>query len=504
VIRLVIRRIFIFHSKLPHSYQGRHRSGELLLIPLYADAHVHLIAACGTAMGSLAGMLCHRGYRVTGSDTHVYPPMSDFLRDEGIEILSGYSADHVHPAPDLVIVGNAISRGNPELEAVLDSAIPYAHLPEVLRDMFLPGRQPLVVSGTHGKTTTTALVAHLLRTAGADPSWLVAGLPRDLPRPYHLGDGDWFVLEGDEYDSAYFAKFAKFLFYRPHLLIVNNIEFDHADIFRDLDEIQRAFRQVVNQVPQSGLVLAGGDDPIVTQVTESCLAPVQTFGLGAGNDWRAVSIRQEDGFQSFELIGPEGCAGRMRLGMSGEHNLRNAVGALAATAFAGYDPATLATALESFVGVRRRQELLGTIKGVTLIDDFAHHPTAVAQTLAGLRQAQPDRRLWSVFEPASSTNSRATFEEDYLEAFCHADAVIIGSVPRPERSRDDEPFSPERLARNLRNSGTAAWSLDRPERIVSHLVRETAPGDLVVFMSNAGFGGVQQATLAALTEQSHG
>ena len=349
------------------------------MIALSADAHIHLIAACGTAMGSLAGMLRQRGYRVTGSDAHVYPPMSDFLRDEGIEILAGFAAEHVRPAPDLVIVGNAVSRGNPELEEVLDAGIPYAHLPEVLRDLFLPGKRSLVVSGTHGKTTTTALAAHLLRAAGADPSWLVAGLPRDLPRPYHLGAGDWFVLEGDEYDSAYFAKFAKFLFYRPHLLIVNNVEFDHADIFHALDEIRRAFRQVVNQVPRSGLVLAGGDDPVVAEVVEAAPAPVQTFGLGPDNDWRAIDIRQDAGVQSFELIGPQGSMGRMGLCLSGQHNLRNAVAALAATAFVGCDPSALADSLESFVGVRRRQELLGTVAGVTVIDDFAHHPTACAR-----------------------------------------------------------------------------------------------------------------------------
>jgi UDP-N-acetylmuramate: L-alanyl-gamma-D-glutamyl-meso-diaminopimelate ligase len=454
-------------------------------------------------MGSLAGLLRHRGFRVTGSDTHVYPPMSDFLREEGIDLFSGFDSGHLQPAPDLVVVGNAVSRGNPELEAVLDSGIPYAHLPEVLRDLFLQDRRSLVVTGTHGKTTTTALTAHLLRAAGADPSWLVAGLPRDLPRPYHIGSGDWFVLEGDEYDSACFAKFAKFLFYRPHLLIVNNIEFDHADIYRDLDDIRRVFRQVVNQVPRSGLVLAGGDDPVVAEIVAEAPAPVQTFGLGTSNDWRAADVRQERGTQSFELIGPRGSAGRLRLGLTGRHNLRNALASLAAAAFAGFDPSTLAGALEGFVGVRRRQEHLGTVAEVTLIDDFAHHPTAVSQTLAGLREAYPGRRLWAVFEPASSTNARSILEPDYLDAFCHADATIIASVPRPERSRQDEPFSPRRLAGQLRDRGIEAWHLSDTETITAHLLAHTEAGDIVVFMSNAGFGGVQAKTLAALQERSH-
>lgn len=455
-------------------------------------------------MGSLAGLLRQQGYRVTGSDAHVYPPMSDFLRDEGIELLHGFDAVHVHPAPDLVVVGNAVSRGNVELEAVLDARIPYAHMPEVLRDLFLQGTQPIVVAGTHGKTTTTAMTAHLLRTAGSEPSWLVAGLPRDLPRPYHVGAGPWFVIEGDEYDSAYFAKFAKFLFYRPQVLVVNNIEFDHADIFRDLDEICRAFRQVVNQVPGNGLILAGGDDPVVARVVASAPAPVQTFGLGPANDWRAVNVRHQHGTQSFELVGPAGSAGRLSLQQSGEHNLRNALAALCVAAHAGLDPASLAGALASFVGVRRRQEIIGRTGGVVLIDDFAHHPTAVYETLAGLRQAYPSGHLRAIFEPASSTNARSTFEPAYVRAFSHADEVVMGAVPRPERSRDDEPFSPDRLVDHLKEDGTPALHLAEPDRIVEHLIEQASDGDIIVFMSNAGFGGVQQRTMAALEARSHG
>jgi UDP-N-acetylmuramate: L-alanyl-gamma-D-glutamyl-meso-diaminopimelate ligase len=455
-------------------------------------------------MGSLAGMLRQRGYRVTGSDDHVYPPMSDFLENEGISLFTGFDARHLQPAPDLVIVGNAVSRGNPELEAVLDSGIPYTHFPEVLRDEFLQGKRPLVVSGTHGKTTTTAMTTHLLRSAGLEPSWLVAGLPRDLPRPYHVGKGDWFVVEGDEYDSAYFAKFSKFLFYRPQLLIINNIEFDHADIFRDLDDIRRVFHQVINQVPQSGLILASGDDPVVAEVTEQSPAPVQTFGLGPSNHWRAADIRAEPDAQSFELLGLNGSYGRMRLRMWGEHNLRNALASIAASAFVGVDPASISAGLEKFVGVRRRQELLGTVGDVTLIDDFAHHPTAVEQTLAGLRTAYPEGRLWAVFEPASSTNSRDTFEADYVSAFTHADAVVVGAVPRPERSRGDTPFSAERLILQIRAHGIEAWNFTDTQKIIDHLLANTRAGDLVVFMSNGGFGGVQAKTLAALKDQVRG
>ena len=468
------------------------------MIPLSPGARVHLIAACGTAMGSLAAMLKGRGYRVTGSDRNVYPPLSDFLRDEGIGLFEGYDPAHLDPAPDLVVVGNAVSRGNPELEAALDAGLPYTSLPEILRDLFLAGRRPIVAAGTHGKTTTTAMTAFLLRAGGLDPSWLVAGVPRDLDRPYHLGTDPWFVIEGDEYDSAYFAKTAKFLYYRPHVLLINNIEFDHADIYRDLDEIRRAFGQVVNQVPRAGVVLANGDDPVVAETVSGAPAPVQTFGLGAGNHWRACEVETGEQGQSFDLVRAGVRLCRLRLSLGGEHNLRNALGALAAAAFAGADPGRCGEALSRLAGVRRRQEPLGTIRGVRLIDDFAHHPTAVAQTLAGVRRSFPRGRLWAVFEPASASNARSTFEPRYLEAFAEADAVILGPVPRPERSGGEEAFSPERLAGRLRDRGVDARHLPSAGRIAAHLAEHAAPGDTVLFMSNAGFGGVQGLTREAL------
>ena len=468
------------------------------MIPLSPDAHIHLIAACGTAMGSLAGMLKRRGYRVSGSDRNVYPPLSDFLRSEGIRLFEGFDPAHLEPAPDLVVVGNAVSRGNPELEAVLDAGLPYTSLPEILRDQFLAGHRTIVATGTHGKTTTTAMAAVLLRAGGLDPSWLVAGVPRDLDRPYHLGSDPWFVIEGDEYDSAYFAKTAKFLYYRPHVLIINNIEFDHADIYRDLDEIRRAFVQVVNQVPRAGVILANGDDPVVAEAVARAPAPLQTFGLGPDSRWRACDVATDEQGQSFDLVRGGDLLCRLRLSLGGEHNLRNALGALAAAAFTGVDPGGCGESLSRFAGVRRRQEHLGTIGGVRLIDDFAHHPTAVAQTLAGVRRSFPRGRLWAVFEPASASNARSTFEPRYVEAFAQADAVILGPVPRPERSGREEPFSPDRLAGRLRDRGLDAWHLPSAERISAHLAEHAAPGDTVLFMSNAGFGGVQRLTAEAL------
>jgi UDP-N-acetylmuramate: L-alanyl-gamma-D-glutamyl-meso-diaminopimelate ligase len=464
-------------------------------------AHVHLIAICGTAMGSLAGMLRERGFRVTGSDTHVYPPMSTFLAELGIEVQAGFDAARLDPAPDLVVVGNAVSRGNPEVEAMLDRQLPYASLPEVLRDCFLRGRRPVVVTGTHGKTTTTAMVAHLLAQGGLEPSFLIAGLPRNFPRPFGLGKGEYFAVEGDEYDSAFFAKWAKFFYYLPEILIVNNVEFDHADIYENLAAIERAFRQLINLVPGRGLVLAGSGDPVLARLLPASPAPVQSFGLEAEAHWRASAVEAGPQGQHFTLCGQGEELGRFFLPLNGQYNVRNALAALGVGMRAGLSIEQLHEGLCSFRGVRRRQELLGVAGRIALIDDFAHHPTAVAQTLRGLRQAHPNGALWAVFEPASASNARAVFEVQYLQAFAPADHVIIGKVPRPERARNDEPFSGERLVEGLRGQGKGAWHLPNVDKILAQLGEGVRPGDVVVFMSNGGFGGVQGRFLAALQER---
>ena len=470
------------------------------MIRLPPSSHVHLIAICGTAMGSLAGMLRRAGHRVTGSDDHVYPPMSDFLRSEGIEVQEGFDAARLHPAPDLVVVGNAVSRGNAEAEAVLDGRIPYASLPELIRDLFLREQRSVVITGTHGKTTTTAMAAHLLSASGCDPSFLIAGLPRNSPRPYHLGTGDHFVIEGDEYDSAFFAKHAKFLYYLPELLVINNIEFDHADIYRDLAQVERAFGQVINIVPGNGLVLANGDDPAVGGLLARSVAPVQTFGLSTSCHLRATQIEVDGLGQRFEVWRGEACLGRFELGLSGAYNVCNALAAIGVGLRLGLSTPELVEGLASYAGIRRRQELLGVIGGVTLIDDFAHHPTSVDHTLRGVREAYPAARLWAIFEPASATNARDLFEARYVEVLATADRIVIGSVPRPERCGTDPPFSPVRLAAGLRDSGQDAVHIATPE-LAQHLLGEVADGDVVLFMSNAGFGGTQRQVLASLQER---
>ncbi len=468
------------------------------MFALSPPAHIHLIAICGTAMGSLAGMLRARGYRVTGSDTHVYPPMSTFLAEQGIEVQAGFDATRLEPSPELVVVGNAVSRGNPEVEAVLDRQLRYASLPEVLRDLFLRGKRPVVVTGTHGKTTTTAMVAHLLSQGGLDPSFLVAGLPRNFPRPFGLGKGEYFAVEGDEYDSAFFAKWAKFFYYLPEILVVNNVEFDHADIYENLAAIQKAFRQVINLVPGRGLVLASSGDPVLARLLPQSPAPVQSFGLEPGAYWQASEVVVAAEGQHVTLNCQGERLGGFVLPLSGEYNIRNALAAIAVGHRAGVSAEAMAEGLRSFRGVRRRQEELGVVRGITLIDDFAHHPTAVGQTLRGVREAHRQGALWAVFEPASASNARAIFEDQYLQAFAPADRVVIGKVPRPDRARGDEPFSGERLVAGLRAQGKGAWHLPEVDAILAHLEAQVQPGEVVVFMSNGGFGGVQSRFLAAL------
>lgn len=462
------------------------------------NAHIHLIAICGTAMASLAGMLKEQGYRLTGSDHHVYPPMSTFLETLGIDVQEGFDATRLDPAPNLVIIGNAVSRGNPEVETVLNRKIPYLSLPEVLRDFFIRGKRSIVVTGTHGKTTTTALTAHLLTHAKLKPSFLIAGLPRNFKRSYHLGKGDFFVIEGDEYDSAFFAKTAKFYHYLPEILIINNIEFDHADIYDDLDSIKKAFRQLINLVPQNGLLLAGVDNPVVSDLIPASFAPVQTFGIEHQAYWQAIEIESSPQGYSFTVRRRGEPLGRFDLPLVGTYNIRNALAALGAGIAAGLTIPQLQTGLLSFSGVKRRQEFIGTIRNITLIDDFAHHPTAVEQTLEGLRQIYPDSRLWAVFEPASATNARAIFEERYTHAFARADEVIIGKVPRPERARQDPPFSAERIVQSIRQQGRLAQYLPEVPDIIAYILASVHPGDVVILMSNSGFGRIQQGLLDAL------
>jgi UDP-N-acetylmuramate: L-alanyl-gamma-D-glutamyl-meso-diaminopimelate ligase len=462
-------------------------------------ARIHLIGVCGTAMATLAAMLRHRGHDVTGSDEHVYPPMSDFLAAERITTLEGYKAEHIARSIDLVVVGNAISRGNAELEAVLDNGVRYASLPETIRDQWLWDAQSIVIAGTHGKTTTTSLAGWLLTAAGADPTILIGGIARNFGidgASYRIGKGKAFVIEGDEYDSAYFDKTAKFLKYLPDIAVINNIEFDHADIYANIDEVRLAFTRLVNLVPRSGLVLLGVDSPDAAALKAHARSRVQTFGLSAGADWRAGDIRVRGGTR-FRVHHAGHDLGEFTTGLLGEHNVRNALAAIAVGADLGLGIDALRRGLAEFKGVKRRLEMIGEANGVTVYDDFAHHPTAVDETLRAVRTAAPGQRIWAIFEPRSASSCRRVFQDDFARAFAGADEVVLASVFRSALP-ESERLSEAKLVEDLTRQNVRARHLPSVEAIVDAVAKEARDGDLVVVMSNGGFGGIHQKLVTAL------
>ncbi len=450
-------------------------------------------------MATLAALLKHGGNEVSGSDEHVYPPMSDFLAAEGITVLEGYRPEHVAGALDLVVVGNAISRGNAELEAVLDRHLRYTSLPEAIRDHWLWDAQSIVIAGTHGKTTTTSLTGWLLTAAGADPTVLVGGIARNFGAggaSYRIGNGKAFVIEGDEYDSAYFDKTAKFLKYLPDIAVVNNIEFDHADIYANLDEVRLAFKRLVNLVPSGGLTLLGADSPDAAALAPLARSRVQTFGLSAAAQWRAVDLTSGADTAFTVSHGPRDL-GRFRMAMLGEHNVRNALAAIAVGTDLGLNIDALRAGLASFAGVKRRLEVVGDVRGITVYDDFAHHPTAVDETLKALRRSATARRIWAIFEPRSASSCRRVFQADFARAFTGADEVVLASSFRSSLA-PEERLSEAMLVDDLRASGVAARHLPTVDAIVDAVAKEAREGDVIVVMSNGGFGGIHGKLLSAL------
>ena len=452
-------------------------------------------------MGTLAALLKHRGFDVRGSDQAIYPPMSDFLAAEGIPMLEGYKAEHIDESLAFVVIGNAISRGNPELEVVLDRKIRHVSLPEALREHFLWDARSVVIAGTHGKTTTTSLAGWLLTHGGADPTVFIGGIARNFGNggsSYRVGARKApFVIEGDEYDSAFFDKTAKFLKYLPDIAVVNNIEFDHADIYEDLDAVRLAFQRLVNLVPQRGLTLLGVDSAEAAALTGRARSRVQTFGTAEGADWLAVEIDTKGETTGFRLIREGRDEGRFDVALVGAHNVRNALAAIAVGRECGVAMDTLRDGLRAFRGVKRRLEVVGTRRDVVVYDDFAHHPTAVAETLSALRAAQPSRRIWAIFEPRSASSCRRVFQQDFAKAFDAADEVVIASVFRSTLAAE-ERLSEDQLVADLRQGGTAARHLPDVETIVAQVSAEAKPGDVVVVMSNGGFGGIHGKLLEAL------
>lgn len=454
---------------------------------------VHFTGICGTAMGSLAAGLRDRGVEVTGSDENVYPPMSTFLEGKGIKITTGYRPANIPEGADFVVIGNAMRRGNPEVEAVLNRKLLYYSLPEALKIFFLRGRHNMVVAGTHGKTTTTSMLAWIFESAGRAPSWLIGGIPNNLGQGCRLGDSKYFILEGDEYDTAFFDKRSKFVHYLPELLIVNNIEFDHADIFRDLEDVMTSFRRLLQIVPGEGMVLLNADDPNCRALTENCPAPLLEVGFSpnAGQQIRDLDLGREA--SSFSLFGE-----RFEIPLIGEFNVRNAAMAVSAAHFYGVPAADIRQALKTFTGIRRRQEVRGEAGGVTVVDDFGHHPTAIAQTLAGLRVKYPGAKLWAIFEPRSNTTRRAVFQDVLPKAFAGAAGVILARVARMDQLPEKDRLDPARVVSDLRRGGQEAFYEPDTAAIIARAQTLAAAGDVIVVFSNGGFDNIHARLLEAL------
>ena len=453
-------------------------------------------------MAPLAGMLAESGHRVTGSDAGVYPPASTLLDSLGIRWTNGFNAANLDPAPDIVVLGNALSRGNPEVEAVLDNNIPYRSLPQTLEEFVLPGRDPLVVTGTHGKTTTTSMLSWILHHAGRHPNFLIGGVAENFGRSFGLGGGDEFVLEGDEYDSAFFDKAPKFLHYHPREIIITSLEFDHADIYENLAAIELQFRRLVNLVPSRGRIVAWGESETVRGVLQKAFCPFETYGFTPGVDWLAGDLEIADGETHFRVSRQGTEVARVRMSLAGRHNVLNAVAAIAIAQGRGVSGEAIASAMAEFRGVLRRLEVKGESSGVLVVDDFAHHPTAIRVTIDAARHRWPGRKLWAVFEPRSNTMRRRVFETDLAESLSTADATVLGAVNRANLLSDDERMSPNRVLESVRKAGRRAEGFDSAEEIAEYLAAETRPGDLVLVMSNGSFDGLCGKLLGKLREHA--
>jgi UDP-N-acetylmuramate: L-alanyl-gamma-D-glutamyl-meso-diaminopimelate ligase len=469
--------------------------------------HIHLIGICGTAMASLAGMLQLRGHRITGSDTAAYPPMSDLLASLKIPVFEPYSEKNLEPRPDLVVVGNAISRGNVELEYVLDERIPFCSMASILHDEFLLGREPLVVAGTHGKTTTTSMLAWIYEVASRKiaefaPSFLIGGVAENFGTSFMVRPTRPFVLEGDEYDTAFFDKGPKFLHYFPDALILTHVEFDHADIYTDLAAVKTAFKRLVNLVPRRGRIVAFDGSENVSECVAKAFCPVERYGFAAGSHWRILNLRHEGSVTRWTLERGGVLFAEMTLPMAGEHNALNATAAAALAAGQGVPTAAIVEALATFQSVKRRLEVRAVVGGVTIIDDFAHHPTAIRETLRALRESYPGRRLWAVLEPRSNTLRRNVFELDLVESLGLADRVVVAAVFRSESIPVAERLHPDHVVAALNVHGTPSALYADADAIVGAIAPELESGDVVAILSNGGFGNIYEKLPAALAART--
>ena len=459
----------------------------------HKNEHFHFIGICGTAMGSVAAALQNRGYTITGSDQNVYPPMSDFLIKNNINVSVGHDENNIPDKVDLVVIGNAMSRGNVEVESVLNRKIPYTSLPELIKRYFLQGKRNIVITGTHGKTTTSSIIAHLLNDNGLNPNLMIGGIPLDIGEGGRFTESEFFVIEGDEYDTAFFDKRSKFVHYMPEIVVVNNIEFDHADIFNNIEEIKLSFKRMLNIVPENGIVFVNGDDNDAVEVTENCRAPVIKVGANDDCDFKIENLNLESFNSSFSIKDNS-----YQLPMDGEFNVRNAAMAIAVSDFLNIDQKNIIESVSKFSGIARRQELRGEEKNVKVIDDFGHHPTAIAATIGALKQRYPDSKIWAIFEPRSNTSRRNLLQSELEDSLSQADGVIISEVPNPEKVPDGELLDVESVIENLSSKGKEAFIGLSPDDIVNKLIPLTSSGDTIVVLSNGGFGGIHEKLLEAL------
>ncbi len=469
--------------------------------------HYHLIGICGTAMASLAGMLQSQGHKVTGSDQNVYPPMSTQLEALGIEILNGYKAENADIGADVTVVGNAISRGNPELEEVLDRKLVYRSQAEIVQEEFIRGRRSLVVAGTHGKTTTTSIAAWVCEVGGLDPSFLVGGIVQNFGASFRVATSDHFVIEGDEYDTAYFDKKPKFMHYLPEIAIVGNIEFDHADIYKDIEAIKWEFSRLMNLVPGNGRLIAGVDSPVVREVLDEMegklFTNVETFGLSLDAKWQAQDIDFTGDVTKFLVLRNGQGWGEFETNLIGEFNVRNCLAVIIASDAWGISRDKIQEAFRTFKSVKRRVEVRGVERGVTVIDDFAHHPTAVEETLKALRQKYAGKRLIAVFEPRTWSSRLAVFQEPYARAFTYADYVIIAGVYNTSKASElGKVLNVNELVAEISTQGKPVMSFPDADAIVEHLTPEMRDGDVIAIMSNGAFGGIHDKLLNELTKDS--
>jgi UDP-N-acetylmuramate: L-alanyl-gamma-D-glutamyl-meso-diaminopimelate ligase len=460
--------------------------------------HIHLIAVCGTAMGALASMLKEMGYAISGSDHHVYPPMSEFLKAKGIPVFDGYHGDHLNPAPDLVVVGNAVSKTNPEVQAMLAMELPYCSMPQAINQFAAKGKQQVVVTGTHGKTTTSSFMAWLLNTAGMDPSYLIGGILSNFDSNYRTGQGGWMVLEGDEYDTAFFDKGPKFLHYTPAIAVLTSVEFDHADIFDDLDHIKSAFGRMLERLPNQSILLAFDGDANVAELLPRASGKSLRYGLEPDSEWRLGNIRIQPPFTHFEVHHQSRPYAEFKTPMIGMHNLFNQLAGIAAAHHLNLDRKIISKALETFKGIRRRQEIRGVKNGIMVLDDFAHHPTAVKVTIEGIKKYYNNNRVIAVFEPRTNSSRRSIFQQIYPKSFDAADEICIRQAPLLEKIPESERFSSEQLVADLSVRGKKAQFFKNTDAIIDYLSDSAKPGDVILIMSNGGFDNIHDRLLDAL------